>query len=367
MERHTTVGHEILADSDSELLQMAAHDRPHPSRALRRQRLPAGPGRRGDPDRGADRRRRRRLRRPAQRPPLPAGDERRGGVETDRGGARHPLRPRGRRRPARPPRGGARATRLSARSNSSGASSTSKPDRQADHVGDAPLDPLDQGRPERLDRVAAGAAPPLAEAHVALLLGLVELLEDDRRPLQARSAPRRRRGRPARSSPRARVPTCGPGIAAPRLVVGGLAQRLAVEHDIGVAGDHHARRASTARALQPRVLDHLELGIARRSAPRRRGRRPRTRPRASRGSPAAAGSRMRGRPSGQLGEPDPDLALGRLVGVGAVDHVEGHLEREVAADRAGRGLDRVGGADQLAGGRRPLRRPRGPSPPAGRR
>ncbi len=30
-------------------------------------------------------------------------------------------------------------------------------------------------------------------------------------------------------------------------------------------------------------------------------------------------------------------------------HVEGHLEREVAADRAGRGLDWVGGADQLAG------------------
>src|SRR3954469_21897736 len=55
-------------------------------------------------------------------------------------------------------------------------------------------------------------------------------------------------------------------------------------------------------------------------------------------------------PSRELGKPDPDLALGRLVGVGAVDHVEGHLEREVAADRAGGGLDRVGGADQLPGG-----------------
>src|SRR3954447_738774 len=52
-------------------------------------------------------------------------------------------------------------------------------------------------------------------------------------------------------------------------------------------------------------------------------------------------------PSGELGEPDPDLALGRLVGVGAVDHVEGHLEREVAADRPGGGLDGVGRADQL--------------------
>src|SRR3954453_15051110 len=54
-------------------------------------------------------------------------------------------------------------------------------------------------------------------------------------------------------------------------------------------------------------------------------------------------------PSRELGKPDPDLALGRLVGVGAVDHVEGHLEREVAADRTGGGLDRVGRADQLAG------------------
>src|ERR1700749_1866991 len=58
---------------------------------------------------------------------------------------------------------------------------------------------------------------------------------------------------------------------------------------------------------------------------------------------------FRDSPSRELGEPDPDLALGRLVGVGAVDHVEGHLEREIAADRAGRGLDRVGGADHLPG------------------
>src|SRR4051812_48511270 len=57
---------------------------------------------------------------------------------------------------------------------------------------------------------------------------------------------------------------------------------------------------------------------------------------------------FRDSPSGELGEPDPDLPLGRLVGVGAVDHVEGHLEGEVAADRAGSGLDRVGGANQLA-------------------
>src|SRR6476659_4593772 len=58
-------------------------------------------------------------------------------------------------------------------------------DREADHVGDASLEPLDQGRAQRLDRIAAGAATPLAEAHVALLLGLLERPEDDRRPFQA--------------------------------------------------------------------------------------------------------------------------------------------------------------------------------------
>src|SRR6185312_3728377 len=57
-------------------------------------------------------------------------------------------------------------------------------DRQADDVGDAALEPLDQGRAQGLDRVAAGAPAPLAEAHVALLLLLAERPEDDRGPLQ---------------------------------------------------------------------------------------------------------------------------------------------------------------------------------------
>src|SRR4051812_15446290 len=42
------------------------------------------------------------------------------------------------------------------------------------------------------------------------------------------------------------------------------------------------------------------------------------------------------------------LALGGLVGVRAVDHVLPDLERVVAADRAGAGLERVGRADDLA-------------------
>src|SRR5258705_10112278 len=52
---------------------------------------------------------------------------------------------------------------------------------------------------------------------------------------------------------------------------------------------------------------------------------------------------------GKLGKPDPNLPLRRLVGVGAVDHVEGDLQREVAADRAGCSLDGIGGPNQLAG------------------
>ena len=47
-----------------------------------------------------------------------------------------------------------------------------QPDRQPDHIRDAPLDPRHQGRAERLDRVSAGAAAPLAELDIALLLGL---------------------------------------------------------------------------------------------------------------------------------------------------------------------------------------------------
>src|SRR5680860_1296222 len=53
-----------------------------------------------------------------------------------------------------------------------------QPDRQADHVGDAALDPLDQGRAKRLDRVPARPSPPLLKPHVALDLRLIELLED---------------------------------------------------------------------------------------------------------------------------------------------------------------------------------------------
>src|SRR4051794_1885596 len=52
----------------------------------------------------------------------------------------------------------------------------------------------------------------------------------------------------------------------------------------------------------------------------------------------------------QFREEQRGLALAGLGGVRPVDHVGADLDREVAADRAGRRLERVGGADHLAGG-----------------
>src|SRR3954470_7810463 len=52
----------------------------------------------------------------------------------------------------------------------------------------------------------------------------------------------------------------------------------------------------------------------------------------------------------ELREPDADLALGRLVGVRAVDHVEGDLEPVVPPNRARRRLDGIGRADDLPRG-----------------
>ena len=63
-------------------------------------------------------------------------------------------------------------------------------------------------------------------------------------------------------------------------------------------------------------------------------------------------SRLRAASSDQpIGEPEADLALGRLGRVGAVDEVVRHRERELAAERAGVGVGRVRRADRLARGR----------------
>ena len=69
----------------------------------------------------------------------------------------------------------------------------------------------------------------------------------------------------------------------------------------------------------------------------------------SRGA-GASGSPRTSVSGAQLREEEGRLARRRLVGVRAVDHVLADLEREVAADRARRGLERVGRADDLARG-----------------
>src|SRR6185437_130327 len=53
--------------------------------------------------------------------------------------------------------------------------------------------------------------------------------------------------------------------------------------------------------------------------------------------------------AGELGKEQGSLARGRLGRIRAVDHVLAHLDREVTANRSGRGLERVGRTDYLAG------------------
>src|SRR5215203_2042826 len=65
------------------------------------------------------------------------------------------------------------------------------------------------------------------------------------------------------------------------------------------------------------------------------------------GQPIAERRRGSVREISELGEPDPDLALGGLRRVGAVHEIEGDLGRELPSDRAGIRLERVRRADQL--------------------
>ena len=78
MRRHTIEGERMLKRVGGVLAEVGTH-RPLLARALRRQRLPGRPGRRGDPDRGADRHLLRRLQRDDDDPLLPQGDAARGG------------------------------------------------------------------------------------------------------------------------------------------------------------------------------------------------------------------------------------------------------------------------------------------------
>ena len=212
---------------------------------------------------------------------------------------------------------------------------------------------------EALDRVGAGPIPPLAGGDVA-----VDLDRRSARGSATRGADQLGRTRPRRgisaTPPSTSWVAAREGLQA-RPGAAGVRRPCRAggrEDDVGVDAEDELRRASATprRALRrafstttagggPRRVSSSTSGstTSKSSAEQRRA------------APAAAARRRRGpasdplRPVESSGNQIADLALGRLVGVGAVDEVEGDLGAEVAADRAGLGLDRVGGADQLAG------------------
>ena len=94
IERHPTFGEQILNGSEIELLQFAASIAGDPPRVVQRHRLPGRAEGRDHPGRGAYRRDRRCLRRPALRPLLPPGAAPRRGAGIDGRRAWNPLRPR---------------------------------------------------------------------------------------------------------------------------------------------------------------------------------------------------------------------------------------------------------------------------------
>ena len=98
MEAHTEMGHRILAGSGVELLDLAAEMALTHHERIDGSGYPAGTRRRRDPDRGADLRDRRRLRRAHLRSRLPAGLPAGRGPRADGRGPRHAVR----RRAARP-------------------------------------------------------------------------------------------------------------------------------------------------------------------------------------------------------------------------------------------------------------------------
>ena len=95
---HAVLGARVLAGGGSDLLQHGRGDRPPPPRALGRRRLSGRPGGRRDPDRGAARAPRRRLRRARPRAPVQGVVDARGGRRGDRARRRDRLRPGGRAR-----------------------------------------------------------------------------------------------------------------------------------------------------------------------------------------------------------------------------------------------------------------------------
>ena len=246
-------------------------------------------------------------------------------------------------------------------------------DRQADHVGEVPSTARpgsSRGSGSRSRRRGSRHSP---KRDVALASASARVRKATRGALDAAAllALARSDERRGHSGPRARGRRAAPEVLARLRLVGRLPEQRSVEDDVGVAADHQgSRRAAAGRALR-RAFSSTDLGRDRpRSAPRRRGRRPRTRsPACSRisrrwgdrearttaGFRPARGTRSPISRSADSSESEPWTML-KVTSSAKSPRIE-----------PGRGLDRVGGADQLPRGRRPPRGPRGRRRPAGRR
>ena len=253
----------MLAGSGVRAARHRGRDRADPPRALRRRRLPARAGGRGDPDRGPDRRRRGRVRRAHHRPHLPPAGSIEKAVETlraERGRQFDPAR-RGR-LPGRDRRGRSRSATASRPPPEERPATAAR--GQADHAagrrGDArdlaqPPAPLGRRGPDP-ERPHRRRAPPLLAGRRAPARG-----RERRAPARsgrssrpasrsrcwpracARTAARSRPRRPRRSTAKARPAGSRPRPPPTELATG--------SSELGAA----ARPASTRARCRPRRAD----------------------------------------------------------------------------------------------------------------
>ena len=168
-----------------------------------------------------------------------------------------------------------------------------------------------------------------------------------RRP---RARCRRPRAARSRSSPRGCGRTARAGSARPRAASRGL-PKMRPSSTTAVSAPRRGRRCDRARALRSAFSATTSRGIALGQLLHLRRLDAKVDPELLEDRPPlrrARGQDSRGHSSGKN---SPISRCGGLGRVGAVDQVGLDLEAEVAADRAGRRLDRVGRADHLPRGR----------------
>ena len=245
-----------------------------------------------------------------------------------------------------------------------------QPDRQADHVGDVAVDPIDQRRAQALHGVAAGAASPLPARQVTIDQLGAELVEGDATGLDPRpdgrlavdpvrtdqregtqdlvGAARERLEAPARLALNAGCPTTRPSTTTS---VSPAITRVPSRRRAATARPLASALASTTSRGSPSLVSSTLDGIAVKVSPIDLSRDSRWGDfdaRMIRLGAVTPGDYDGDRGGSALREPDPDLALGGLRRVGAVHEIEGDLGAELAPDRAGVRLRRIGGADHLA-------------------